>query len=198
MLGIFLDIETSGLNTKKHRILEIAIKILDLETLNIEKSYSSIIKQSPDIWKRSDPFSLKINGFTWDLVSTGKDEEQAAEEISALFLKKRILRENALYICQNPSFDRAFFSQLIDVDIQEKHLWPYHWLDLASMYWSRRLQSYQDKMTSAPWETGVSKDSIASQYHLPKENQPHRAMNGVDHLILCYKAVNSNNSFHRV
>jgi DNA polymerase-3 subunit epsilon/oligoribonuclease len=40
-----------------------------------------------------------------------------------------------------------------------------------------------------PWETGFSKDLIAQQYKLPHEANPHRAMNGVEHLFLCYQAV---------
>jgi oligoribonuclease len=40
-----------------------------------------------------------------------------------------------------------------------------------------------------PWETGYSKDKIAIAHSLPREQQPHRAMNGVKHLMLCYCAV---------
>ncbi len=90
---------------------------------------------------------------------------------------------------QNPSFDRTFFSQLIDSDIQESYLWPYHWLDLASMFWSKSMQKATKSKKDFPWELGFSKDLIAFHFDLPKEKTPHRAMNGVDHLITCYGAV---------
>ena len=90
---------------------------------------------------------------------------------------------------QNPSFDRAFFAQIIDPDLQEKLLWPYHWLDLASMYWAKALTKEKTEANKMPWVTGLSKDKIATVYKLPAEGKPHRAMNGVDHLILCYEVI---------
>ena len=34
-----------------------------------------------------------------------------------------------------------------------------------------------------------SKDSIAEYYGIEKEKKPHRAQNGVDHLLLCYETI---------
>ena len=96
------------------------------------------------------------------------------------FDKFKIKRGDAAFICQNPSFDRAFFCQLIDSDKQELLNWPYHWLDLASMYWATSL-----KQGRLPWETGFSKDRIAAVYQIGPEKKPHRAINGVDHLLSC-------------
>ena len=106
-----------------------------------------------------------------------------------LFDKHDIKRGEAVFICQNPSFDRIFFSQLIDVDTQEKLLWPYHWLDLASMYWAEAIRKAKGGEEKYPWMTGCSKDKIATALELPKEVKPHRAMNGVNHLLLCYESV---------
>ena len=100
-----------------------------------------------------------------------------------------MIRKKAVFICQNPSFDRGFFSQLIDPDTQEDLNWPYHWLDLASMYWAISMDKAKKQNCPFPWETGISKDLIASHYNLPAEDKPHRAMNGVDHLLICYEAV---------
>jgi DNA polymerase-3 subunit epsilon/oligoribonuclease len=105
------------------------------------------------------------------------------------FMRNKVKRGDAVFICQNPSFDRAFFAQLVDPDTQEKSLWPYHWLDLASMFWAKAIHCKQQSDGMWPWETGLSKDKIATAFFLPSEERPHRAMNGVDHLILCYKAV---------
>ncbi len=185
MFGIFLDIEASGLNAKKHRALEIALKIIDLPSGRFVDSYESIIKQPRDVWERSSKESLQINGITWEKTLQGKPEEEVAAELIALFLRLGIHRKNAAFICQNPSFDRAFFSQLIDPDVQEAYGWPYHWLDLASMHWAIGMQGNGP----LPWETGLSKDKIAARYGLAPENKPHSATNGVDHLIACYQAV---------
>ncbi len=186
MLGIFLDSETNGLNINKHRILEIAIKLVDLKTGELKDQYQSIVFQPQAVWEKSDLDSLQVNGFTPETVQDGLLEKVVADEIKHLFKRHNIERGEAVFICQNPSFDRAFFSQLIDADEQEKLNWPYHWLDLASMYWASAIK---DSKASMPWDTGVSKNKIAKVYQLDEEKTPHRAMNGVDHLILCYEAV---------
>lgn len=190
VLGIFLDTETNGLNILKHKTIEIAFKILDISTGALVDSYHSVIAISSEDWERSDPESLGVNGFSWHEVSThGIAPSEAALTITECFARNKIKRGEAVFICQNPSFDRAFFAQLIDPDTQERFLWPYHWLDLASMFWVEAIRKNKNKEGPPPWETGLSKDTIASVFRLSSEQKPHRAMNGVDHLILCYKAV---------
>jgi oligoribonuclease len=190
VLGIFLDTETNGLNILKHKTIEIAFKILDISSGASVDTLQSIIALSSEDWEKSDPESLGVNGFSWHDISTyGIPANEAALEITECFARNKIKRGDAVFICQNPSFDRAFFAQLIDPDTQERFLWPYHWLDLASMFWAEAIRKSKNNQGPLPWQTGLSKDSIASVFHLPSEKKPHRAMNGVDHLILCYKAV---------
>jgi oligoribonuclease len=188
MLGIFLDIETNGLNPFKHRALEIAFRIQDLSSGENKASYESIVYQPPYIWERSDSSSLLINGFTWQKVAIGTSEATISRDIIEIFNNLNIKRGNALFICQNPSFDRGFFSQLIDVETQEKYKWPYHWLDLASMYWAQHSIELRSSINYTP-KDGLSKDEIAQSLGLPLESKPHKAMNGVNHLLLCYKEI---------
>lgn len=189
MLGIFLDSEANGLNFQKHKVIEVAYKILDVGTGELKDQYQAVVKQSKEDWQRSDPDSLAVNGFTWEDVAAGKEREKIKEEIVATFAKWGIKRGEAVFICQNPSFDRAYFAQLVDPDTQEKLSWPYHWLDLASMYWTESVKKGKENPNLFPWATGFSKDRIAASYKLPSEETPHRAMNGVNHLILCYRTV---------
>ncbi len=189
MLGIFLDSETNGLNPNVHRVIEIAYKIIDLYSGEDIDSFDSLIYQTESIWEKSNLKSLEINGLTLKEIQLGKKEKIASAEIINSFEKNNIKNENSVFICQNPSFDRVFFSQIIDSETQNLLNWPYHWLDLASMYWSISLQNAKINKTLFPWQTGFSKDRIATIYNLPKEKMPHRALNGVNHLILCYKTV---------
>ena len=185
VIGVFLDTETNGLNSQIHRIVEIAIKLVDLASGELKEEYQAVIAQPIESWEKSDPESLRINGFTWQEVSKGKSPSHVAQDIINCFARHGVQRKKAVFICQNPSFDRVFFSSLIDPNAQESLKWPYHWLDLASMYWALMIKG----KGPLPWETGFSKDLIASQYKLPGEAKPHRAMNGVSHLLLCYEAV---------
>lgn len=189
MYGIFLDIETTGLNAAVHCPIDIACKIVDLTSGVINAEYQSIVKQSRDVWDRKDASSIEVNGFTWDEVCLGKEPEVVSREIVSLFGKIPIQRGGAMFICQNPSFDRGFFNQLVDVYTQEKLNWPYHWLDFASMFWAVGVLKAKREGTAIPENISLSKNDIAQAYGLPIESCPHRAMKGVDHLILCYQTV---------
>ena len=57
------------------------------------------------------------------------------------------------------------------------------------MYWAESIRRGIEQPEFFPWNTGVSKDKIAKAYFLTEEGKPHRATQGVDHLLLCYKAV---------
>lgn len=189
MLGIFLDTETNGLNPQKHRVVEIAFQIVDVLNGQVKDTFESLVQVTPEEWLKSDPESLRVNGFSWEEVAKGILPMTVGATIQEAFARNGIKRGKAVFICQNPSFDRVFFSQIIDPDLQEKLLWPYHWLDLASMYWAESMKKGSSGQGNYPWETGFSKDKIAIAHSLPREEQPHRAMNGVKHLLLCYKAV---------
>lgn len=189
MRAIFLDIETTGLDASKHHVLDIAFKIVDFSTNEIKISWQSIIKHPLEIWEARDPNSIQINEFTWEQTQSGQDPSDVREQIISIFSNLGIERGNAVFICQNPSFDRGFFSQLIDVYTQEKLNWPYHWLDFASMYWAILVQKNKQAGTIFPEHLNLSKNEIAKSYHLPPENTPHRAMQGVEHLIQCYETL---------
>jgi len=190
VLGVFLDIETNGLNPLRHQALEIAFHIIHLPSFHTVCEYASIVKRTEEEWENSDQTSLQINGFSWADLQQGKPPHLISQEIQDIFSHHHVSRGQAVFICQNPSFDRAFFSQFINPDIQEQKKWPYHWLDLASMHWTRSLLAKkQNDSLPYPWADSLSKDTIATWYQLPQETKPHRAQNGVRHLILCYQAV---------
>lgn len=189
MLGIFLDIETTGLDFFRHRAIDFAFKIVDLSSGTVRSSYQSVVKQTKITWDKRDPKSVEFNGFSWEKVQTGKEESQIKFEIIDQFHQSEISRKNAVYICQNPAFDRCFFSQIIDPYTQESLNWPYHWLDFASMYWAIRVDRLRRGIEAIPDELSFSKNAIAEYFHIPKETSPHCALNGVNHLIECYQKV---------
>lgn len=189
MLGVFLDSETNGLNPRLHRIVEIAFKIVDLLNGEVKEEFQAVLSLTEEEWGKSDPTSLQVNEFSWEEVKGGALSSLVAQEIIQIFQKWNIQRKKAVFICQNPSFDRVFFSHLIDPTQQEQLNWPYHWLDLASMHWALAMEKAKKHQGPLPWEIGYSKDLIASFYQIPPERKPHRAMNGVTHLLSCYQAV---------
>jgi DNA polymerase-3 subunit epsilon/oligoribonuclease len=183
MLGVFLDIETNGLDPYVHISLEIAFKIVDLKNGKLLEEYSSIIFSQEADWRGFDANSLLINGFQKEELNQGKTRTEIQKEIKEIFAIHDIRRGRSFFICQNPSFDRPFFGKIIPPYEQENLFWPYHWLDLASMYWVLKLVKEQK---TREFDLNVSKDSIALSLGLEKEAKPHRAMNGVNHLLACY------------
>lgn len=188
MLIVFLDTETSGLDPTKHRTLEIAFKVAEASSNRVLLGYEAIISQPADIWAEADPESLKINGFTWEQILQGKSEKAVASEIIESLNDVGLGQKTAVFLCQNPSFDRVFFTQLIHHGLQEHYKWPYHWLDLASMFWAA--QQFKNPIEAmALTEKDLSKNRIAARYGLSIEASPHRAMQGVNHLMACYGAI---------
>jgi DNA polymerase-3 subunit epsilon/oligoribonuclease len=57
------------------------------------------------------------------------------------------------------------------------------------MYWALQFKLYTQNHEHFPLEINLSKNIIAQHFGLPPEAAPHQALNGVDHLILCYKTV---------
>ncbi len=192
MILLFMDLETTGLDPTRHRVIEIAVKAINSTTGEVVGSYETVVKQPYEVWERRDSFSIEVNGFQWNEVSKGMEEADVGHFIVGLFKQWGIERGKAVYVCQNPAFDRSFFAQLVDLYTQERLKWPYHWLDFASMYWAMTVQNCVEKNMNVPVEISLSKDEIAKRYNLPPEKKPHRARNGVDHLIVCYNALFQN------
>lgn len=189
MRTIFLDIETTGLDPAKHRPIDIGLKVVDVTSGCYLETYQSIVKVDPDRWDLRDPTSMEVNGFTWDQIITGREIATLKADIIDMFTSLRIERGNAVFVCQNPGFDRGFFNQIVDVYTQERLNWPYHWLDLASMFWACFIQKYQKENLQVPTTMSLSKNEIAKCYGISPELKPHRALKGVEHLIQCYEAV---------
>lgn len=188
MKAIFLDIETDGLDPDMHVALEIGVSIYDLHKMTCITEYSSLIRCSER--QRvfdSDPEALKINGITYEELKEAKEASVVCGDLTELFLTHELDKTNSVFICQNPSFDRGFFPQIMPVDTQHELELPYHWLDLASMFWSRIVDTNRDHIMETP--IPLSKDSIATYLGIPKEEKPHRALNGVRHLISCYRQL---------
>jgi len=189
MQAIFLDIETTGLDAMIHRPIDVAFQVVNITTGRKDGSYQSTVKQSKEVWEKADPVSLQVNGYTWEQTSLGKDPDTVGLEIVSLLTELKVARGSAVFICQNPAFDRGFFTQLVDVYTQERLNWPYHWLDFASMYWALLVKKSLQNGVPFPDRLNLSKNEIAKTFQIPEEERPHRAMKGVDHLMTCYQAL---------
>lgn len=199
MRGIFIDIETNGLDPDINSPLEVCVSLYDLHTMMCIEEYTSFIRCTRRQWHwGSDPKALAVNGIQFFEVQNAPDIDVVCECLADFFLSNDVHKGNSIFICQNPSFDRSFFNQIVPVETQQELELPYHWLDLASMYWARSIDVNKPvNGHNFPSLIRLSKDAIASYYGLPIEGKPHRAKNGVHHLIECYKAMMYNDPSSR-
>jgi len=186
MKGIFLDLETNGLDPYSHAPIEIACICVNLHDMSPIFEYSSFIKMSKREWAFRDLSSMLINEIEFSDVLKAPSAFSVGCKIIDLFVSNGVNRFNSVFICQNPSFDRMFFTQIVGTDEQEKVEMPYHWFDLGSMAWMRYFAKHTKYIG---YVVTLSKDNIARQFGIPPEEKPHRAMNGVKHLMECYKAL---------
>jgi DNA polymerase-3 subunit epsilon/oligoribonuclease len=84
--------------------LEIAFKIVNLKTGEMKEAYQTVILQPENIWKSSDPSSLKVNGFTYEKLLKGKRADIAATEITEYFTKKRYPKRRSCVYLPKPFF----------------------------------------------------------------------------------------------
>lgn len=192
MKGVFIDIETTGLDPFKHVPIDISCVIAELHDIKIYdepykmselSTYTTLIKCSKTDFDEMHNESLNVHKITFEKMITGKPIDEVSEDLTELFLTHEIERDNSVFICQNPSFDRPFFTKILDAESQKELNLPYHWLDLASMYWARLIKKRKGLNVS------LSKDSIAKSLNIPTEIKPHSSLQGVLHLIECYKEV---------
>lgn len=188
MLLVFLDSEATGMDPEKHRAIELAFKIYDSVSFHLVNSYESIISQSQEVWAEADPESSKIHGFTYEEILKGKNEQAIRGEVITYLNNAKISQKGGVFICQNPSFDRVLFNKIVSERLQKQYNWPYHWLDLASMYWTFLHYEKKSKLGEIQ-EKDLSKNHIAEHFGIAPEPYPHRAMNGVNHLVHCYQAL---------
>lgn len=185
---IFTDIETNHLDDNIGIPLDITLVAYNITEGKIDDTYQAIIFCTEEEFKKSDPESLKVNGITYEYVKkTGIPISKVRNDLLAIFDNHKITSRNARFICQNPSFDRPFFSKIIDSRVQKQHNFPYYWLDLASMYWFSNI-------TKGKIPSSITLRSIATNLKLEPESIPHISMGGVKSLMECYLALVKNES----
>lgn len=190
---IFLDAETGGLDAGKNPLLEIALKVVNAFSGELLGEYQSYVKIPRERWSCCHPRALEANGITRMDTLYGKNSDIIRNEIARLFQSLKIHKNNSCYICQNPTFDRGFFRQIFPEEVQTQLRWPCHWLDMASMNFAITILGmkmsglHEDNICR--FRIPFSKDGIARQHGLVPESKPHKAMNGVDHLMEIYKRI---------
>ncbi len=131
---VFVDIEATGLDPRRHEILEIAVVRVSQDWQSGEKPTFTVkdewsVKVRPENIATAEPASLKVNGYNptdW-MGAIGADE--ALKEFSRR-------TEGAIMVAHNVAFDSAFIDAHLSVrGIPNKM--HYHRLDTVSMAYAK-------------------------------------------------------------
>jgi CBS domain-containing protein len=80
---LLIDAEFTGLDPKKHDLIQLAGVLLDKKTLKEKKYFTSYIK--PTRWRNRDPKSIEISKLTWETLKDAPKLENVIKEFDRLF-----------------------------------------------------------------------------------------------------------------
>lgn len=122
----FIDIETTGLDVRRHEIIEIGL-VLTTPDLKVIEEFELKIK--PERIEDADPTSLKISHYN---VEEWKDALSFKDGIK-IFAKKV---KDSIMVGQNVSFDSGFLEHAFS-ELNIKNTMHYHRLDTISIAWAK-------------------------------------------------------------
>jgi len=124
---LFVDTETTGLDSTRHELIEVAAIRTSYDGLDVIETYEA--KLPPVNLRTADPKALQMNGYT--------PEEWTPEKCEAPLMVVNRLAEMAtdtMLVGHNVSFDESFLLPLF------RHYamtppWSYHKIDTVSLAW---------------------------------------------------------------
>ncbi|BBH54220.1 oligoribonuclease [Fluviispira sanaruensis] len=125
----WLDMEMSGLDHTKERILEVALVITDL-SFHVVKEYISVVHQNEDILKGMDSWCTEHHGKSGltAKVPHGKPEKEVEQDIIAL-IQEYSPQEKIILAGNTIGQDRKFIDQWMPDLAKSLH---YRMLDVSS------------------------------------------------------------------
>lgn len=165
------DVETTGLDPRKHEIVEIACLIFDAATCEILDQLE--MKVMPMRIGDADPIALKVNGYK-------ADEWIGARTLKDAMLEYGSRTAGCAFMAYNVGFDWGFMQQAF-LDAGVVHGLQRYKLDLLTMAWA--------KLYPMPKTFPYSMKSACEALHIPPEPAVHRAMNGVRAEYEIYRKV---------
>lgn len=101
MILFLTDTETTGLETKKHDVIQIAAIISD----KFKKRAEINIKCQPTRWDTINDYALKVNNTTREQLKTLEDPKESWRKLYA-FMEENFTGEKFIFTGQNAPFDR--------------------------------------------------------------------------------------------
>lgn len=109
---VWLDLEMTGLDPKKERVIEIATIVTDSELNILEEGPNLVVKQSKSLLRKMDDWNQKQHKKSGllDLVMTSKISEKKAEKETLEFLRKHCEPQKSPLCGNSIHHDRKFLN----------------------------------------------------------------------------------------
>ena len=153
------DVETTGLDVRRHEIIEIGLVLVDQKTFEIVDTLD--IKVAPTHIETADPKSFLISGFRSDHWTEATPLKEAMEQYSAK-------TEGSVFASWNITFDWQFIEEAFRTTGVHDGM-DYHRIDIPSIAWLK----FRDKGLER-----VRLSEICKLLGIEPEPLPHRAING--------------------
>ena len=165
----FVDTETTGLDPRKHEILEVAVKVCDPQTLEVLSQYQAKVK--PVRIACAEPEALAVNGYT-------EEAWEGALPLHLVMAEVARVAEDCVMAGQKTAFDLAFLEAAC-AEVGQTPTW--------------RRRRYVDLMTLTYLKVGgvvpkLSLEHACGAAGVSNEGA-HTAMADVDRTLACWKAL---------
>src|SRR5688572_13503399 len=80
---LLFDIECTGVDFRKHEIIQLAAILLDKKTLKQKKSFNSFIR--PKRWRNREPEAMAVNNISWEQVKGAPALRSVLQKFQAKF-----------------------------------------------------------------------------------------------------------------
>lgn len=157
---LIVDLETTGLDSSKHEIVQIGAVLLDKKTLKEKGFFSSYVR--PTKWKQRSLVSMRYNFVTWDLVKSAPTLKQALISFKNLFKINQLIIGN-----YGPILDIEFL-KVGFTKIGKKYPFEYHVFNVWPLCYSYAAK--HKLLKNKKRYTGFSLEDLAKHFKITIEN----------------------------
>lgn len=173
-----VDIETTGLDPRRHEMIDIGMIYTDLDGNEIDRLYVRILPPHPE---RLDPGARAVNGFdpAYWRAHGAVDEAEAVRRILAFHARASAGRQ-IIFTAYNVWFDQSFLDALLRRHgAAWRDLYHYHVLDIPSIAWGEGFEQLNGTALSAAL-------GLPDETRVPAE---HTGLTGAAFNVEVYKAL---------